>query len=40
MQNLGEIKEDEVSVEIGNIQTKAKQQQDNIVPNKGSNNQQ
>ena len=39
-QNVGEIIEDKVPVEMANIQTKAKQQDDDVVANKTSNDQQ
>ena len=40
MQNVGEIIEDKVPVEIANAQTKANQQDKEVVANKTSNNQQ
>ena len=39
-QNIGEIIEDKVQVEMANIQTKTKQQDNDIVGNKTSNYQQ
>ena len=40
MQNVGEIIEDKVPEEMTNIQTQAKQQKNDAVANKTSNNQQ